>query len=244
VDEHRFQPARLSMLEVAVSLWIVVVLLVVLIPALGAARAHSHLQRCAAHQRQLGAVWDVYLNDHEGLFPFVPVQPGWRYGGVRFSAVSDEPFLDYQRPLNSYVGTDRLGGAVHDLFRCPADHGITHPHGEVGTGGRTAYRSYGTSFRLNAVVADARIAPVSEEPRGLYRHEITTTASRFVLMGDPVWHEIYEATGRDASWHGEPGVGNILFLDGSVRFMSIRPRGQRGAAVAEPSLRRSGLWEP
>ena len=123
-----------------------------------------------------------------------------------------------------------------EIYCCPADAGITHVHDGVGTGGRTAFRSYGTSYRCNAVTVDARIAGLDDEARALFRSEITTPPSRFVLMGDPIWFETYQRSGRDANWHGKQNTGNILFLDGSVRFVPMRPRGKRGPAVAEPFL--------
>ena len=43
-----------------------------------------------------------------------------------------------------------------------------------------------------------------------------------------------ERTGLQASWHGTPNAGNLLFLDGSVRFMSVAPRPEVGAAVFDP----------
>jgi prepilin-type processing-associated H-X9-DG protein len=48
-----------------------------------------------------------------------------------------------------------------------------------------------------------------------------------VLLGDPIWYEVAHNTGRDANWHDKPNAGNILFLDGSVRFLTIKPRTDR-----------------
>lgn len=232
------------MLEVAVSLGIVVALLTILVPALSAARAVAHNQTCAAHQRAVDELWSAYVNDHEGQFPFVAPQPGWQYGGVRHSLVTGKTFLDYQRPLNFYLGGDSSDPAALEIFRCPADRGIWGELEEAGTAGRTAYEAYGTSFRANAALVDARIAGRPNQARGLHRSEIRVAPSRFVVMGDPVWFEVYEHTGRLADWHETPASGNILFLDGSVRFMSLRPRGQLGPAVVEPILPNDEQGEP
>ena len=118
----------------------------------------------------------------------------------------------------------------------PDDHGITDADGEVGTASRTAFRSYGTSYRANGLLLDARLAGLDETQRGIRRGEITTSASRMLLMGDPVWYEQAEQTHRIASWHGENGKGNILFLNLSVRFMEMTPRPQIGPAVIDPVL--------
>jgi prepilin-type processing-associated H-X9-DG protein len=224
------------MIEVAMSLGIVVVLLAILVPALSVARAHGYLQTCASHQHEIDELWSMYMADHGGQFPFVSPSPGWHYGGVRHSQATGRTFLDYQRPLNVYLGGDAEDARALETFRCPADGGISGELAEVGTTGRTAYRAYGTSFRANAVLLDALMAGVDTQPRGLYHGEIRVAPSRFVMMGDPVWFEVYEETGHQADWHGAAGLGNILFLDGSVRPMVMRPRGQLGPAVVEVVL--------
>ena len=64
-----------SLIEVAVALGILAVLMAILIPVLSTARAASQLERCVEHQEQLGEIWQLYLHDHQGQFPFVAVQP-------------------------------------------------------------------------------------------------------------------------------------------------------------------------
>ncbi len=158
---RRRRHAGFNLLEVALSLAIVVVLLAILVPAMNSARTVSHLQQCASNQRQLGELWNSYLDDHDQQFPEIPLQPGWHYGGVRFSAVTGNPFLDFERPLNGYLDLARGEAACEQLFLCPADHGITDAGGVVGTGQRTAYRSFGTSFRANEALVGARRSSTS-----------------------------------------------------------------------------------
>jgi prepilin-type processing-associated H-X9-DG protein len=55
-------------------------------------------------------------------------------------------------------------------------------------------------------------------------------------MGDPVWYERAEETGRSADWHGVAGAGNLLFMDGSVRFQPVRPRTVAGPIVFDPQF--------
>lgn len=219
-----------TMLELLLSLAVVSVLLSILLPALTSARVSSQRDLCAGNQRLLGEAWHACVEGNDGRFPRLFVQPGWLYGGVRFSSAAGTAFLDLDRPLNRYVPIHRLDGEGEEVFRCPADRGITDEHGEIGTGHRTAYRAFGTSYRANARLVGPRDA---EEPP-LRRDEITTSSSRLVVMGDPVWYEAFENTGRLATWHGIPNGGNLLFLDGSVRFVVIQPRPAVGPAVFEP----------
>lgn len=232
----RRRTAGFTLVELVISLALAAVLLGILLPALSSARMSSHLARCAANQKMLGQAWHICLDSRQGEFPFVPVQPGWRYGGVRFSSLDNQPFLDPERPLNEYLPVERLDAPAVDVFACPADRGITDVYGEVGTGRRTAYQSFGTSFRANALLLDARQAGLATERRGVRQSEITTPPARLAVMGDAVWFEALEETGRLASWHGKRGAGNMLFLDGSVHFLTIEPRAATQATAFEPVL--------
>jgi prepilin-type N-terminal cleavage/methylation domain-containing protein/prepilin-type processing-associated H-X9-DG protein len=224
-----------TLLELIISLAVVVLLLAALVPALVSARQESYRARCATNHRILGQAWHAYLEDHDGYFPYVPHQPGWHYAGVRFSLVDDAPFIDSRRPLSLYLprgGTEVEG----HVLQCPGDCGISGETGEVGTSGRTACRSFGTSYRANAALLDAHLAGLDDAHRGLARAEIMTVPSRLVVLGDAVWYEVYESTGRDATWHGDPGVGNLLFLDGSVKYMPVRPKDRVGPVAVAPKL--------
>ncbi len=217
-----------TLLELVISLAVVSALLVLLLPALTSARRSSHRALCAGNQRLLCQAWVNYLQSNDELFPTLLVQPSWMYGGARFSSLDGAPFLDYNRPLNRYLPMHRLAGPGEILYECPADSGITDEQGRIGTGRRSAFEAFGTSYRANA----ALLAGHGE--RGLQRDLITTSPSRLVMMGDPVWYEVWENTGRLASWHGVPNTGNLLFLDGSVRFVSVAPKPKVGAAVFDP----------
>lgn len=233
-----------TVFELVASLAVVIVLMAMLLPALSSARISSHREQCQSNQRQIGVAWLTYLADHEDSFPFVPVQPAWLYAGARFSAIDDTPYPDYERPLTAYLpGGQSIGSSLRaavELLRCPADHGIAGDLSDVGTGDRTVFRSFGTSYRANAALLDSRLANIAGaatgSPRGIRRSEITAQSSRLVIMGGPFWYEVRERTGRTANWHRVPGAGNLLFLDGSVRFMTIEPKPKVGPAVFDPVL--------
>ena len=221
------------MLELLVALTVVSVLLVILLPALSSARASSRRALCAGNQRLLGQAWNMYLESNEGRFPVIYVQPAWRYGGVRFSPIDGSAFLDYDRPLSRFLSpAPRLDVPGEILFHCPADRGITDQRRVVGTGRRTAYEAFGTSYRANPRLLAPRSGAESAE--GLRRDDITTAPSRLVVMGDPVWYEARQGTGLLAAWHGVANTGNLLFLDGSVRFVPVEPLPNVGAAVFDP----------
>jgi prepilin-type processing-associated H-X9-DG protein len=195
------------MLEAVVALALIAVLLSILLPALSSARVTSHRAQCAGHLRELGEGWQAYLADHNKQFPFVAVQPGWRYGGVRVSRVSASAFPDFDRPLTPYL----------------------HLH-------RTRV--------FDELLMDARLAGITQEMRGMRRSEITTSPSRLLLAGDPVWYEVAESTGRTADWHNQEGAGNMLFLDGSVQFKRALPRERSGPIVLDPIAQGHRLLMP
>lgn len=258
-----------TILELGISLLLVAVLLAVLVPTLSTARQTAHREQCADHQWQIGAAWQAYLAEHNGEFPFIADQPGWMYAGMRFSSADGLAFPDPMRPLNAYLPLPRTKEYENVVCCCPADRGITDPTEGLGTGSRTAFRSFGTSYRANSALlggansmrnASAGALPSIDIARshaihghppatpdgssgeftggaeGVARSSIVTSPYRMLVMGDPVWYERAEDTGRSANWHGVAGAGNLLFLDGSVRFLSVRPRKVVGPIVFDPQF--------
>jgi prepilin-type processing-associated H-X9-DG protein len=84
--------------------------------------------------------------------------------------------------------------------------------------------------------------------RPLRLAEVTTPHAEMIVMGTPVWFEVLARTGRTADWFGKPrpeklpsgsseaGQGNMLFLDGSVRFVIIDPDSRRLCSMFEPHV--------
>ena len=227
-----------SMIEIVVSMAIVVVLLGTLIPALSSARKLSYREQCASNLTQLGAAWDVYLETNRDNFPLIVDQPSWRWGGVRHSRTNEDfVSLDYTRPISRTLAISGLSSSPTSLFSCPADRGIRNElTGEVAND-QSIFRTYGTSYQANPMLFNAALAGADTEPRALNRSEIQTPPAAQVLLGDPTWYESYYETGRSADWHGEPGECNLLFLDGSVRFRTVKPRGNSSPVIIEPILR-------
>jgi prepilin-type N-terminal cleavage/methylation domain-containing protein/prepilin-type processing-associated H-X9-DG protein len=217
-------PSGFTLLEMAIALALIAVLLSILLPALSSARITSQKEQCAANLAHIGQAWQTWLDDHDKQFPFVPVQPAWQYGGVRFSAIDGTAFPDNNRPLTPYLHLHKTRNVDDLCVCCPADRGISTPAAAAATAGRTAINTYGTSYRANAPLLDVRLSGQSDELRGMARREVNIFASRLVLCGDPVWYEASEETGRDATWHAAPNAGNLLFLDGHVAFATIRPK--------------------
>jgi prepilin-type N-terminal cleavage/methylation domain-containing protein len=230
-----------SLMETLVSLVIILILLAILVPSLSSARVNSRRETCRENQKFIFEAFETYLKDNDGQFPGLPSTAAWSWGGVRFGAADVPAGLDDERPINAYLPFPKADVRSLHVCRCPADCGITDPASGAGTGSRSAFRAYGTSFRANALLFDAAKNYMIEMPadapvRGLTLGEIKTAPSRMLMLGDPIWFEIAESTGRDADWHASPRQGNLTFLDGSVRFMELYPKTIQRGIVLDPRM--------
>ncbi|MEN0019903.1 MAG: DUF1559 domain-containing protein [Planctomycetota bacterium] len=239
-----------TILEIAITLLVVAVLMSLLIPLLQAARSAAQGSVCSANLRQIGVGWISYAQDRES-FPRHAGLPEWGFGGARIgSVVRDDSgdlvaTADPNRPINEYIvdGTSRESASASiRVFACPADAGVwvrdESPQSASILGGRSCFESFGTSYRANPLLVDAHMAGLDIESRPLKLAEVTQTASRLVLLGDPIWlyaTDQSEGTKLDASWHSRPLAGHVALLDGSVRFASFAD-GTLGTLSAEPRI--------
>lgn len=224
----------MTLVELIIALTLVAVVLAILLPTLESARVISHRGQCADNLRRVGGLWFKYLNDNNQSFPYIALKPpGWYFGGARFSSVDGSPFPDTDRPLTWYMSNPRGADATR-IFQCPADRGITGDIAYVGTGTRSAFRAFGTSYRANDRLLDVSRTRDVDTPRAAHLHEVTAPHGRLVLTGSPAWYEVGMQTGRHAHWHGKPDAGNMLFLDGSVQFVTFHPETRHGPIFYDP----------
>jgi prepilin-type processing-associated H-X9-DG protein len=227
-----------SLLEVAVSIALVTLLLTLLVPLLSSARLDSYREHCAANQAKLGEAWDLYLTEHNEQFPVIrTVGAQWEYGGALVASIRNRntPTIDLDKPLSRYVAALEGMPQAPSVFHCPADRGIRGETASVGTGDRAVFEAFGTSYRANSMLFDRRLCGMDDSVEPVSRGQITTSPSRLLVLGCPLWYEQREATGRQADWFGD-GMSNLLFLDGSVRYRALRPRPRVGPVVVNPFI--------
>ena len=72
---HRPDRRAFTLIELLVVISIIALLIGILLPALGAARATSKQLQCLSQLRQLGTLSATYQTDHDGYFPSAPFDP-------------------------------------------------------------------------------------------------------------------------------------------------------------------------
>ncbi|MBK7403245.1 MAG: prepilin-type N-terminal cleavage/methylation domain-containing protein [Phycisphaerales bacterium] len=132
-----------TLIELLVVISIIALLIGILLPALGKARAEGWKVRCLTNLKGLGTSMAMYFNDSNGTFPFVePI------AGVDENDNSTDLFevldayIDAPRPRredpNDLVSHNWI---VQDPYRCPADRGGTDPENPD-----PSYATYGISY--------------------------------------------------------------------------------------------------
>lgn len=223
-------------MELLASLTIVAILVGLLIPLLIVARDAARTTVCAANLKQLGTAWRLYLDEH-GQFPAIEAQPDWRYGGADFIGTERTPVLADDRPINACITMDEPedSGRFSLLFRCPSDRGVFNAGAAPSQrqlsilgpdGGQSCFEYYGNSYRANPLLLDSTRAGIDPLHRPLRTHDLDfVPANLLLLAGDAEWSYqtlIGDRRSLDASWHSVPDAGNMLAVDGSVRFVTFR----------------------
>jgi prepilin-type N-terminal cleavage/methylation domain-containing protein len=225
-----------SLLELLLSVAIIAILIGLLLPMLGYARSTARTALCAGNLRQMSNAWTLYLSEFES-FPQHSLAPDWNYGGAEFIAKTNQPVLDSDRPINAYIAEGGIDArqTFSLLFRCPSDKGIflrpvekEHLGLNVPTV-ESCFRSFGTSYRANPMLMDSTRAGIDNLGRPLALHEVEqVSTSRLLMAGDAEWYfatlppENFESR-YEAAWHEKPDAGNMLAVDGSVRFVAFQP---------------------
>lgn len=212
---------------------IIAVLMSLLLPMLIHARAVGQTAVCAGNLRQMSVAWQSCIQDNKDRFPRYGQRPEWDYGGAVFVGREMRAALDLQRPLNRHfdIGPGGEGEAV-EVFRCPSDRGValrgSGARGLAGPSvlpGGTCFETFGNSYRANPLLLDSATAGISGDARGVALSDIHVDHSRLLLTGDPAWAYATaggpDEAGLDASWHERRDHGNMLAVDGSIRFLNF-----------------------
>jgi prepilin-type N-terminal cleavage/methylation domain-containing protein/prepilin-type processing-associated H-X9-DG protein len=95
-----------TLIEILIVVGIIALLIALLLPALGKARRQAKSVNCKAQLQNIGAAFQMYLNENDGRYPPAPYSPAFNPPPAK-------------TPINIYL--QRYVSNVNDVFRCPAD---------------------------------------------------------------------------------------------------------------------------
>jgi prepilin-type N-terminal cleavage/methylation domain-containing protein/prepilin-type processing-associated H-X9-DG protein len=221
--------AGFTLIELLVVVAIISLLLAILLPALGAARAAGRRTACQGHLRQAVAAYRLYLDDTGERF-LEGTNTNLTYGGMRGGLAA----YRVARPVNRYAGLEPKIDGDAGVFRCPADAGSeqTRP---------TIVDYFGASYMCNIAVSGVlRVVHASDDPlrdiwEALWRRRlafqpagfpvsrVTTLSAELFWIGDYGWWASWSRDSLEqADWHRTHATHNLGFLDGHVAFVRVR----------------------
>lgn len=161
-----------TLVELLVVIGIIALLISILLPALGRARAQANFTKCMSNQRQLLSALMMYCNDNKGSFPGGNIM----LNGVKKTnagadgPVASNPFSLNQNEAEGAVWLSRYvkGGEQAPLMFCPADsyekNLFSNPPGVSGVR-RTSYRYSQTLYFTPEVIFSQSIIGIQQTPQ-------------------------------------------------------------------------------
>jgi len=206
------------LIEVLVVISIVVLLIAVLLPALGAAREHSRRVVCGANLKQVGLSAFTFSNDHKAqayLRSYWLYEQGWSYpSATSYGGASSEEGWIYWQPLLPYINQDTR------IFYCPSAE--TTPGSSIG---RSSYcaQMYARGYQIHSgtysAVDDTRPRPAGAPwPVANYKLDLVLPTTPLVLeytkgVGSILFYS--PPSGNHGSLEN-PQALNVLWGDGGV----------------------------
>lgn len=232
-----------SLIELLVVIAVIALLIAILLPALGQARAAGKATVSGARLQQLGVATTGYINDFQNCLPqkLGPLPGGGEavIGALFGGKKGQLPFYGIDtigaagRPLNGYVFTGEVppdgepGVFPMQPLQCPSDKGAESTGVPIPGLDRTdsMYDLVGSSFTLNdhALTGeqDATLVP----PGGGRMPPVLNTSKTWVIASHSIYN--YQDNGdRGMRWYHKSKVeANILFMDMHVRTRVFVPPG-------------------
>ncbi|MBU0617018.1 MAG: prepilin-type N-terminal cleavage/methylation domain-containing protein [Planctomycetes bacterium] len=250
---HRSRNTRgFTLIELLVVVAIIALLISILLPSLARARKQAKRSVCASNLHQIGLAMPAYLQDNDDWYPACSDNPAdfnevdedddpvvynmvWQWGGEQGRGWANRPV--HKRVMYPYVHPE--------FFLCPEDHVPLrwyedNPPADPNQEFETIHEGTGTSYPLNGYNFGG-FGAYREKSFGrlgvLGRKGTHVTNLKCVVTGDAVMDEYFgdidpgylPNPGAGYRWHddNEPWA-NLLFVDGSVRFIRMVPTDRRG----------------
>jgi len=223
----RFSPA-FTLVELLVVIGIIGLLVAILLPALGKARAQAQTLKCLSNLRQVGIAMQMYCNAQHGYLPY----PTTTFGesALWFSAI--DPYL------TKVIGDANRTGVAQtrsyaEYKQCPVYD--TFDGNRSGTGQDTT-KEFARTYKMNSMLRH-------NNPYGPAKITEVHRSSEFVMVGDGVSldqvgyisnqfdngqfsMEVNNITAGGQTWPAlrHKGGANILFVDGHATTINLPTR--------------------
>lgn len=153
-----------TLVELLVVISVIALLMGILVPVLGKARAASSATVCKSNLRNIALGFRAYLDDNSNVMP-----PACRFPSLYDPNYSTRPpITNFLRPYLYEPNDPR-----HKIFRCPADTVVKY------------YISQGTSYEYNAFLGGRPISQSRPAQDGEKERNINVLADYDTFHGDP-----------------------------------------------------------
>ena len=181
-----------TLIELLVVVAIIAILVGILMPALSAARASANRTACRGELRQIGAMFQMYLNDSKGKLPRVNTMPSVK------PPINDGPSI--AQVLAPYSKGNKT------VFRCLADK-ITADAPGAPVGYETYFEREQSSYEYSPLLSSMFAGKHMDD---------TPMAKQGKLNVMPLMYDYEPFHGKS----GQRGSTNYLFPDGRVDDLS------------------------